>query len=170
VLITADIITPNAVNYTQQIDTYISRPGSTALEHLPGPSTQGSDMNDFGEVIGTDNVLTPNPRAYVYYNGLFEDLGVLPGYTESSGDCINNLGQTVGTVYSQELGGHVWVNLDGTMRLLETLLSPKDKGWIINDVSQLNDEGRILAGGVLNGVAYNVLLTPNVNLPAVALP
>jgi probable HAF family extracellular repeat protein len=170
VLITSDIITPGVPTYTEKIDTYISRPGSHSFEHLPGFSTQGSAMNDIGEVIGTTDTLSATPHAYVYYNGHFKDLGVLPGYTSSSGDSINNLGQTVGSMYGTQ-GQVAWVNLDGTIRILNTLLRAKDKGWVIlNGI--INDKGEILATGILNGVqvSYNVLLTPTAVMRSMAAP
>lgn len=68
-------------------------------------------------------------------------------------------------------GQVAWVNLDGTIRILNTLLRAKDKGWVIlNGI--INDKGEILATGILNGVqvSYNVLLTPTAVMRSMAAP
>lgn len=85
-------------------------------------------INDFGAVVGQSN--TPGglgfDHAFLYSGGRMTDLGVLPGFQQSSAVAINNAGQIVGSVQSGSLvssnsNSHGFLYSGGVMRDIGTL-------------------------------------------------
>jgi probable HAF family extracellular repeat protein len=99
--------------------------------------------------------------ALVTSNGVTTRIGDLGGDFEvSNAAAINNLGQAVGTAW--KAGGtdpHGFLWSSGQTLDLEALLvgSPNVK---IDKALNIDDEGRILAGGIIDGVEHSVLLIP----------
>ena len=59
--------------------------------------TEGSAINDAGEVVGTGNLSTDNFHAFLYGGGKMQDLGP-PGAYQASAVAINNSGQIIGVI------------------------------------------------------------------------
>jgi hypothetical protein len=167
--------------------TFISRPGSTSLEEVPSLVPSGSvspgEMNQFSVVTGSAalNLDDSIEHAYVYYNGHIKDLGVAQGSDETFGFGINNLNQIVGEAVTlpkqikntlgQVVGetpqiSHGFVDVDGKLRDVNSLLNASGKGWVISRAQSINDLGQVLADANFNGgVTHVVKLTPNAVLP-----
>ena len=97
---------------------FIYRDGTmTAITDWTG---EARGINDAGQVTG--GATPPGeimPHAFIYQNGVFTDLGALPGYSNQPyavGYAINSSGMIVGDSKS---GAFIYEN--GTMRLLKRL-------------------------------------------------
>ena len=76
-------------------------------------------MNEALQITGTMGCYTRPCRAFLYDDGTFLDLGVLPGATHSAGNALNGDAQVVGSSGNQAF---VW---DGdVMMALELPLFP----------------------------------------------
>jgi probable HAF family extracellular repeat protein len=145
---------------------YLSRPGSASLEKIPplilGGSVDAGGMNQVGVVVGSASVDATNDNfhAFVYFEGRIKDLGVLPGGQSTWAGGINNLGQTAGQALRvvKDANGNIidyissaWVDLDGTMRDVNTMLSPNSKNWVIYVAYSINDKAEVVGMGSFNG-------------------
>ena len=91
---------------------------------------------------------------------MMNDLGTLAGGTSSLAEAINDQGQVVG--YSSIAGGklHGFIDSNGSMVDLNTLI-PSGSGLTISVAFGINDAGQIVARGVNSaGQDYALLLTP----------
>ena len=110
-------------------------------DDLPGTTSVGGDINDYGQVTGwIDSNL--NLRAFVWDNGQVIELPLIPGGAKSKGLAINNHGQVAGTA---------WIPIEGSSSLARAFfwdgLSTIDLGTLpgfdhsaandINDVGQI---------------------------------
>jgi probable HAF family extracellular repeat protein len=118
-------------------------------------------INDQGWMTG--EVFNQNGNTYtaiLYAGGQLLKLGTLPGFTNSGGVAINNGGEIVG-LCSNAAGDQfgVFLYTGGRMRDLNKLVAG---GWLLTDVSGINDCGRIAATGTRAGsvVKHALLLTP----------
>jgi probable HAF family extracellular repeat protein len=79
-----------------------------------GGDTFGYAVNDSGQVTGY-SYLSPSgtgsdPRhAYLYSNGVMQDLGTLPGFTSSSGFGINISGEVTGSSLNSGTDQHAFL-------------------------------------------------------------
>ena len=139
------------------------------LGTLGGTYSTASDVNSNGQVIGYSS-LTGDQQydAFVFSAGTMTDLGVLPGGNTSYPFAINNLGQIVGysSVSDGSLHAVLWQN--GQVTDLNTLV-PTNSGWVLSYAQFINDAGRIVGSGTLNGVMQPFILDlPSSNSPPVA--
>jgi probable HAF family extracellular repeat protein len=118
-------------------------------------------INDQGWMTG--EVLNQNAGTYtaiLYAGGQLRKLGTLPGFTNSRGVAINNGGEIVG-LCSNATGDQfgVFLYTDGQMRDLNKLVT---RGWVLTDVSGINDLSQIAATGSRPGstVPHALLLDP----------
>jgi len=122
-------------------------------------------LNDVGEVVGTAFNYNVRPyawHAYVWRNGITTDLGMLQtGATWNVANAINNSGVIVGLAMfiDGDVSSHAFVYKDGHMRDLNTLI-PAQTGWVLSSATAINDAGRIVGSGTLNGQDHTFLLTP----------
>ena len=97
---------------------------------------------------------------------VMEDLGTLPGDTDSFADAVNDCGEVVGTSNTSSFtGGTVrpFIFADGRMRDLNELI-PADSGWTLDFASAINDAGQIAGMGRIGGQRHAFLLTPEPEL------
>lgn len=73
----------------------------TPLGSLGGSGTAASDINDFGDVVGSSRNAAFDVRPFLWTakKGMV-DLGTLVGGVDGQADAINNAGQIVGTTFS----------------------------------------------------------------------
>ena len=76
-------------------------------------------INDSGQVVG-DTLIGEASHAFLYQNGLMQDLGTLPGGTGSDATAINNNGQIVGWSGVGGGGFHAFLYQNGLMQDLGT--------------------------------------------------
>jgi probable HAF family extracellular repeat protein len=170
--------------------TYLRQPGNSQLQRLPslvpGGGVDMQSINQFGVVAGAAYVDTVNnmEHAFLYANGKISDLGVLPATGVNPGgrfswfNCVNIWGIAVGLAgqeYTSQVDpsnpqkvipnagyNHGIVCYNGVIHDLNSLLSAKDKGWVIGEAMYLNDLGQIAALASYNGgEETSVILTPN---------
>ena len=86
--------------------------GSSVVTDL-GPGTFATGINDAGVIIGG------NGHAFLFSNGVYHDLGVLPGGDWSSAYGVNNLGTVVGNASTAAGGfrGFLWTAASGMVAL-----------------------------------------------------
>jgi probable HAF family extracellular repeat protein len=107
-------------------------------------------INEHGDVVGFadlpgDQNGTPNPVAFLWTkNGGMQNLGTLPGDTNSEAYGINDLGQVVGESFTTSSArAFIWQN--GTMTDLNTLIPPS-AGLYLFYANDINDSGAIAGG------------------------
>ncbi|MET0226377.1 MAG: hypothetical protein ABW187_08060 [Dokdonella sp.] len=165
-----------AINRYGQIAGVSIRGSSSAFFYDRGSLQQAGDLdgygvaaahalNDAGEVVGTafDSELTPSAwRAYVWRNGVTTDLGVLQkDATWNVANAINSAGTIVGTAMFIDgaTSSHAFIYDSGALRDLNTLIPPHT-GWVLTGATSINDAGRIVGSGVVNGETHAFVLTP----------
>jgi probable HAF family extracellular repeat protein len=158
---------------------------------LGGRGSAALGINDKGQVVGVSNIATDPPapastgsyltfepgHAFLYQNGKMQDLGTLPGFTNSGANGINAKGEIVGSVSNAGYsnigeGGHAAIALghaalfdNGTITDLNTQIDPLS-GWLLQNAIAINDSGQILGVGTIDGQKHDFLLTPNNAVPA----
>jgi probable HAF family extracellular repeat protein len=109
----------------------------TDLGTLGGISSEATDINDAGQVVGTLTRADFGTDAFLWSNGVVTDLGTLGGFS-SWATAINSAGQVVG--YSNTAGGetHAFLWKDGLMTDLGTL------GGSLSAATDINQAGQIV--------------------------
>jgi probable HAF family extracellular repeat protein len=122
-----------------------------------GASSQATDINDSGEVVGFASVASGYQHAFSALDALLIDLGTLGGGS-SYAYGVNDNGAIVG--YSSLADGeqHAFLYEDGTMFDLNSLLPP-DSGWELLQAYGINDSGQITGIGLYEGQMSAFLLT-----------
>ncbi|MGA2257347.1 MAG: DUF3466 family protein [Thermoguttaceae bacterium] len=131
------------------------------LGTLPGGSSSWAyGINNKGQVVGnsysnprnTDAGLSEGPFAFLYSNGVMQDLGTLPGGSSSYAYGINNKGQVTG--WSETYGpngentaAHAFLYSGGVMQDLGTL------GGQSSFATGINDDGNVVGGAYTSGNA-----------------
>lgn len=110
-----------------------------------GDNSVANGVNDLGQIVGT-RLVGGADRAFLWQNGTFTDLGVLPGMTYSQATGINGGGTVVG------FSGTANVNNPGIQRaFLWTstggILALPSLGGPISYAHAINDQGDIVGGG-----------------------
>lgn len=128
----------------------------TALN--PVSLTDGVAVNDLGQVAGTlcSDVVC---HAALWTNNVPQDLGTLPGDTNSTALNLNDSGQVVGNSSSAQGVNHpfIWDSING-MRDLNSLI-PLDSGVTLRQALAINNVGQILADST-GSVGHTFLLSP----------
>jgi probable HAF family extracellular repeat protein len=147
------------------------------LGALPGyNSSVARSVNDSGQVVGysfhdnndnifniTDNVNEAEGRATLWSGSSgMQDLGTLPGMTQSQAYGINNKGQVVGYSFNfvEDSRAFLWSSGSGMQNLSE-VPEVVAAGWSVLYVARaINDSGQIVGWGLHNGLVRAFLLTP----------
>jgi probable HAF family extracellular repeat protein len=165
-------------NSGQVVGTYAMNSGASGtflytdgmMTLLPAPSSSsmgyGSAINDRGEIAGYLFV-SPGYHAAKFSNGIWTDLGTIPGADSNVALGINLSGQIVGTsIYPStykpfRAGKHVpFISTASGLVDLNTLI-PSDTGFILTDAVAINDSGQILCDATnASGNEHAVLLNP----------
>lgn len=100
-----------------------------------GTSSRASAINRAGQIVGTATRSDEMERAFLWSNGVMQDLGLPVGFQRSLAESINNLGQAVGTSLFP-IRATLWTN--GGATDLGLLNGEQDSVALgINDVGQV---------------------------------
>jgi len=123
------------------------------------PSSFAAGLNDLDQVVGWSN-----NDAFIWTDGVMQDLGVLPGGTDGAGaTAINNHGVVVGTSSSAGRKHHFFAGFiyrNGKMFDANDLLDHVSRHWYIERTIDINDDHEIVAVGWRDGEPHIVLLKP----------
>jgi hypothetical protein len=137
---------------------------------IPLPFDSAAALNQLGHVCGRDG---PATNVFLYAKGQVTNLGFLPGHpphpydgqsTEYTPTSLNDCDTVIGMVDSNigEVFETGWLYTNGQMYDLAQCITPQ-AGFIIVGVSNILDDGRILAVGSSSSVFgpyQTVVLTP----------
>ncbi len=162
----------NAINDKGQVtgsageQAFLSTGGNLKmLGTLGGSRSVGYGINNKGQVTGAAALAGDVARhAFVYSDGVMEDLGCLDGDTDCHGLGINERGLIAGV-------SGTWNPADfttrravlyrkGTVRDLNELVDASGTGWHLHMADGVNDSGQIVGKGIFNGGWHAFLLTP----------
>jgi len=121
-------------------------------------------INDRSQIVVNCSVVfgaSGRPQAFLYSDGLFTNLGTLPGFFSTQATDINNAGQIVG---GSNTGGadHAFFYADGQMYDLNDL-THVPKGWVLAGANGINNRGEIVGVALVDGAIRGFLLTPRGN-------
>jgi len=126
---------------------------------LGGKVTTARDMNNRDEVVGDGDTGDGDHHAFLFAGGQLRDLGTLPGGRQSIAYAINERGDIVGLSDGRDGSTRAVIVAAGIMRDLNGLI-PADSGWVLTEARDINDSGRIVGTGWLNGEQRGFLLAP----------
>jgi probable HAF family extracellular repeat protein len=129
----------------------------TDIGTLGGTYSCALSVNAAGQVIGNSTIANDaETHPFIYSGGQLTDLGTLGG-TAGYAAALNSKGQVVGYAILTNGTAHAFVWAAGQMVDLNALL-PSGSGWELNSAQFINDAGRIVGMGTLNGVAEPFIL------------
>ncbi len=126
------------------------------LGTLGGSSSQATDVNNGGEVVGFASLANGYQNAFSMLDGLMINLGTLGGSSYAYG--VNDSGEVVGYGYLADGAQQAFLYDDGTMYNLNSLL-PSNSGWDLEAAYGINDAGQITGVGLYDGQLTAFLLT-----------
>jgi probable HAF family extracellular repeat protein/T5SS/PEP-CTERM-associated repeat protein len=127
------------------------------LGTLGGDYSSAEAINENGQVVGVARLANGTPHAFLWDGGM-QDLGALT-WDQSIAYDINDKGQVVGALQTGQTS-HAFVWADGQMQDLNNLI-PSDSGWVLQEARAINNKGRIVGFGTINGQTRAFLLKPN---------
>ncbi len=120
------------------------------LGTLGGNSSTAVSLNNAGQVIGTAVTSGAETHGFIYDGTNMIDLGTLGG-GQSEAFAINNSGMVVGDAMTANSEFHAFLWQNGAMTDLNSLL-PTNSDWVLSSAQNINDAGRIVGFGSLNGI------------------
>ena len=128
----------------------------TDVGTLGGNFSSAHSVNSSGQVIGLSTTSNGQLHGFFYSGGSLVDLGTLGGdFSVALG--INNLGQVVGDSALSNGTAHAILWQNGVLVDLNTLL-PTNSGWELLSARLINDGGRVVGLGKINGVSQTFVL------------
>lgn len=134
----------------------------TDLTPSLGCCSAAYDINNSGQVVGTTYFPGTVTHPFLYSGGVLTDLGGLGGphpEAEGEGLGINDQGQIVGWSFVPGTIPHAFIYSDGIMTDLNNKL-PSNSGWELNYAVDINNKGRIVGAGTINGQSHAFLMVP----------
>jgi probable HAF family extracellular repeat protein/T5SS/PEP-CTERM-associated repeat protein len=128
------------------------------LGTLGGDFSSAEAINENGQVVGTARLANGTPHAFLWHNGSMQDLGALT-WNQSIAYDINDKGQVVGALQTGP-NSHAFVWADGQMQDLNNLIDA-NSGWVLQEARAINNKGRVVGFGTINGQTRAFLLKPN---------
>src|SRR6202034_1825854 len=110
------------------------------LGTLGGNSSEATDVNGSGEVVGFASLADGYVNAFSMTGGAMKDLGTLGESSYAYG--INASGEIVGYSYLANGDQHAFLYDDGSMLDLNSLL-PANSGWDLEEAFGINNAGQI---------------------------
>ncbi len=126
---------------------------------LGGQLTTARDLNNRDEVVGDGDAGQGEHHAFLFARGTLRDLGTLAGGQQSAAYAINERGDIVGFSEGPDASARAVMVTAGVMRDLNALI-PSGSGWVLTEARDINEAGRIVGTGWLNGEQRGFLLTP----------
>jgi probable HAF family extracellular repeat protein len=127
------------------------------LGTLGGSSSQATDVNNSGEVVGFASVADGYQHAFTMLDAMMIDLGTLGGGS-SYAYGVNASGEVVGYSWLANGDQHAFLYDDGAMLDLNSLI-PSNSGWELLEAYGINDAGQITGEGLYDGQLSAFLLT-----------
>lgn len=131
---------------------------------IPGGTTsEGTGINNFGQVTGFGDDANGNFHGFLYTNGTITDLGVISGISSNARE-VNDMGQVTGGAAAPPNGiPHVYLwspnsnnSSSGVMYDLGTLGGRRGQGLAINDSGQITGFANLS-----NNASHAFLWSPN---------
>jgi len=138
---------------------HISDLGTLSTNPSDSVDSQALGINDNNQIVGASQLGggTYPIRAFLYSNGTMTNLGSLFSTDLASyAEAINNSGQIVGYSEQANQGDLAFLDVNGSMIRLDSLLDSSGNGWTLLSARAINNNGWIVGQG--NKGAY--LLTP----------
>jgi probable HAF family extracellular repeat protein len=165
-----ELFVPVAMNDSGQIAGTQSGSGAAAFYDgskmislaplVPRTYSLATGLNNAGQVVGNGyGAAGDDYQGFVYQAGAVHLL-TAPGSVESHAQSINNAGDVVGWVVNADKTGWAYLYRNGTMIDLNSLPGVAESGWVLTTASKINNAGKILAAGYLNGQPKRCVLTP----------
>jgi probable HAF family extracellular repeat protein len=117
-------------------------------------------INALSKIVGRWSDSDSVSHAFLFEDGSFIDLGGMGTNEIGSAEGINNLGQIIGN--NGDLSGDLKATMlrDGQWKLLSDLI-PSGSGWTkLIRANRINDWGRIVGMGLLNGYTRGFVMVP----------
>ncbi|MFN8546034.1 MAG: hypothetical protein U0807_17785 [Candidatus Binatia bacterium] len=128
------------------------------LGTLGGDFGNAEAINEAGQVVGSSKLADNTTHRAFLWDGGMQDLGAMT-FTHSFANDINDEGQVVGTLQTgQTQHAFRWAN--GQMQDLNTLI-PSGSGWVLHEARAINNKGKIVGHGAINGQTHAFLLSPS---------
>ncbi len=124
--------------------------GYVVLGTLGGSNSYAMAINDAGQVAGNAQLGSGYSHAFLYSNGVMQDLGTLGGSSFAYG--VNASGDVVGYSYTNG-AARAFLFENGIMIDLNSLIDPAS-GWMLTQAYAINGSNQIVGSGLLNGVEH----------------
>jgi probable HAF family extracellular repeat protein len=129
------------------------------LGTLGGKLTTARDINNRDEIVGDGDIGNGHHHAFLFSAGQIRDLQTLPGGHRSVAYAISEGGDIVGLSEGAQGSARAIIISSGVMRDLNELI-PAGSGWVLTEARGINNAGRIVGTGWLNGQQRGFLLIP----------
>jgi probable HAF family extracellular repeat protein len=175
--VTGTVEVGGAPNYPSHPFLYTTGPLQD-LGDFDGVFSHGYAINNHDQVVGTagrfSSAELPGDiyprRAFLYENGVLQDLGSLLNNGSSIAYDINDAGLIVGVSATvDENIDAAFLYVDGAMVLLDSLIDPAT-GWTMQSADGINELGQIAGTACQAGLCYAVRLDLAPPIPEPATP
>ena len=146
-------------DYAEHRSFLFTRGKLVPIGSLGGQLTTARDLNNRDEVVGDGDAGDGEHHAFLFARGTLRDLGALAGGQQSAAYAINERGDIVGFSEGPDASARAVIVTAGVMRDLNGLI-PSGSGWVLTEARDINEAGRIVGTGWLNGEQRGFLLTP----------
>jgi probable HAF family extracellular repeat protein len=175
--VTGTVEVGGAPNYPSHPFLYTTGPLQD-LGDFDGVFSHGYAINNHDQVVGTAGRFSSDElpgdiyprRAFLYENGVLQDLGSLLNNGSSIAYDINDAGLIVGVSATvDENIDSAFLYVDGAMVLLDSLIDPA-AGWTMQSADGINELGQIAGTACQAGLCYAVRLDLAPAIPETATP